>query len=789
METEPDKNQPLFDTVSSIRKTVDDMQIVENVRATDRALIDTLANGDRPFTDDEVEKFQIKYNINWGGLKKIVSDGIRQVNGALLFKPTLFTATSKSGAVEKRDEYSQKFTIKINERLIKGETGKAHTYVMLSRNASVVLHGSGALYFPNEYCLIPKFVPKENLLIPTDTAMGFEDLSYFDIRSEFTICQLNDMISGEKVDEHWNVDEVNKIIAGLKEFRGLNVNNYSWREHPEKWQELFKQNRAYLNSDAIAKVKLDYFFSKEKVKDENKWFLKIFQREAVGESDPDKFIYENENPIADNISQILQVQYGDTSVVAPLKYHSVRCLGHSNYSASNVLNRFTSGLFQHGEEQLRAYLRVTGGADKGRENVVQLQQYGILEDGVSFVPEAERHQVDAALIESIMAQCRQNQSENSASFVQDINDGTKKEMTLGEAQIRQQSGNINISSMLKMMYPLDGYYYEEVVRRHLTSSDKEAESFREECIKDGIPKELLTPSNWTIEPERVLGSGDQTLALQEAGALFQNRSSFDPKSQRIINRMFVSTVTRDPAKGLLLVPDAKDDSTSGAQAAEDVFGALIQGVPVTLRQGITQNDYIETMLKMMAAVIQRITQTDNMGTMNEVIGLANVGQDIEKHIQILEADSSQKQNVKLYGDAIGKLQNLTKAFGQRLAEKNKQGQGLDIKEFINVAFKDLNADTKNAVLQMMGLPPSQMPEIDPKVIKAEGALKINEVKFAQKQQHNAIAFELEQIRKLSEHQTNMTIESKKANQELIHNHAAKLQELYLASQTPEPKPE
>jgi hypothetical protein len=45
-----DTTTPEFDTVSSIRKTVDNMQIAENIRASDRALIDTLANGERPYT-------------------------------------------------------------------------------------------------------------------------------------------------------------------------------------------------------------------------------------------------------------------------------------------------------------------------------------------------------------------------------------------------------------------------------------------------------------------------------------------------------------------------------------------------------------------------------------------------------------------------------------------------------------------------------------------------------------------------------------------------------------------
>ena len=75
---------PEFDTVEAIRKTVENMQLLENVRARDRALIDVLANGERPYSPQEVEEFQVQFNINWGELSKVVRDAVSQVNSALL---------------------------------------------------------------------------------------------------------------------------------------------------------------------------------------------------------------------------------------------------------------------------------------------------------------------------------------------------------------------------------------------------------------------------------------------------------------------------------------------------------------------------------------------------------------------------------------------------------------------------------------------------------------------------------------------------------------------------------
>ena len=773
----PDTNQPEFDTVESIRKTVENMQLIENERARDRALVDVLANGERPYSPQEVEEFQVQFNINWGDLKKSVRDANAQINSALLFKPTLFTATSIGGAPEKRDVYSQKFTTRINKKLKKKKMGREFKFLMKSRNASLTLHGPGILWWPNSYDPLPKFTPLENFLVPTDTVLDFSNCTYFDIKVELTPFELYERTKGDDVvDENWNMEQVSLILEGLEEMGTLNTNNYNWVQHPEKMQEIFKQNRCYLNSDSVAKVKLDYFFSKE---NDGNWFLKIFMREGVGEADSDQFVYTSEHPFADDLDKIIHFQFGDNSIVPPLKYHSVRGIGTDNYGPAWATNMFRSDLFQHAKEQMRMYLRISDPSDKSRENMVNLQQYGILENGISFVPQAERHQINSDLVDNVIAQCRQNIAENSSQYVQDIDTGTEKEQTLGEAQIRQQTANQNVSTLLKMMYEQETPFYEETVRRWLApnpTDGSEIDKFQKECIADGIPKELMVPDNWDIEPDRVLGAGDQSLALQQSSTLYQARAGFDPKSQRIISRQFVSTLTQDPSKGMLLVPDEPDNSNDGVKAANDLFGTLMQGVEVDLRQGIEQSSYITTMLGNATKLIQKIQSTDNMGTEQQVSGLAEVLDDVKKHIQILSGDPTQKMFVKQAMDAVGQLENELKGFAQRIQQK-KQASQSNVKDIINVNFSDLNPDTQNAFLQSIGLPPSNMPASNPKIDANTQKLAMNQQKFQQQINQKQASFLIDQINKLTAHDADMTIQQRGHNQELAHTASMHLMDL------------
>ena len=147
----------------------------------------------------------------------------------------------------------------------------------------------------------------------------------------------------------------------------------------------------------------------------------------------------------------------------------------------------------------------------------------------------------------------------------------------------------------------------------------------------------------------------------------------------------------------------------------------------------------------MGMVVQRISGTDGMGSMTEVVGLATVGQAVAQSLQVLGQDPQQKQPAKMFGDALGKLMNEVKAFGQRLTEKQKAGS---LRESLSLSFKDLNPDTKNAALQMLGLPPSQMSpqQADPKAAKAAQQMQIKGQQHAQDMQQSQQSFAMEQAR-------------------------------------------
>lgn len=120
------------------------------------------------------------------------------------------------------------------------------------------------------------------------------------------------------------------------------------------------------------------------------------------------------------------------------------------------------------------------------------------------MPREERHQPNYQLVTTAMSEFRQLMSENSASYVQDIDTGSGKEMTLGEAQIRLQSVNKMVASMLMGAYEQEVFLYEEIINRFLskTSKDPEVLQFQKRCREDEIPDALMNSECWQVDITR-----------------------------------------------------------------------------------------------------------------------------------------------------------------------------------------------------------------------------------------------------------------------------------------------
>lgn len=663
-----------FSTPSKVVDTIRASDQVERIRANNRVKITNQANGFPPLTADQAKKMGIRINVNWSEMAVLFSHARRQYDQAFLGTKNYFKISVPLAPPEKSLEWGIQMTNFLN-RIMK----RSEYYACMKeyQHSALVAHGIAPTIWEDSEAWRRRFVAIEDFRVPTDTETSFENLSWCAVRRLYTEGELSKKVFGENADRGWAKKEIAKI---LKEYHNINFENtsYDWINSPEKMAELVKQNAGFYASDAVPTIPLWHFYymddsnpARPKIK-----LCVVPDLGVRGMSDQSRvFLYQSDKAVCRRWEQLINVQFGDLNNKPPNLYHSVRSLGFLLMEPCYWTNLFRCRLLQHGMENFNAWLRIADPDGRARAQKVELFDKGIVPEGVSIVPQTERHTVDGNLVGAILAQLKQLQSEAAQSYTQSADTGTQKEQTAFETRVKVASVNAMMTGLLGRAFRKEVYAYREIARRFClrNSSDPDVVEFQDECKRAGIPRLWINENLWEIEPEQPMGSGNPIMAQAQADQMMSIRPMLDPTAQQEVLHDYIEAITQDPRKADRLVPlEGQQDVTEGQQFAEFAFGTLMQGVPVRMKRGLSPIEQIETLLGLMAGVVTQMEQNGNMADAREIIGLQNVGQHIQQLIAQLAQDPQQKARVKQYSDALGKMANYVKAFQQRLQEQGQQ---------------------------------------------------------------------------------------------------------------------
>ena len=173
--------------------------------------------------------------------------------------------------------------------------------------------------------------------------------------------------------------------------------------------------------------------------------------------------------------------------------------------------------------------------------------------------------------------------------------------------------------------------------------------------------------------------------------------------------------------------------TDSVHDAQLTTARLMMGLPVEMRTGVNHIEEVETLLKDMAMVLQRVQQTGGVGSPQDVVGLQNMAGYIGQHLQIIAQDKGEKQRVKKYGDALGKLMNLVKAMAQRQQEAAQKQQGA----------------------QGGGMDPKDTAKIQATMMTAKAKAQLAKESHAQKTAQRAITFEQQTRQQAEQHRADL----------------------------------
>lgn len=660
------------------------MKQAELTRAPARALVDALFNGMPPWSDAEAEENHIHLNANFGEGSDLLLQGRQQLENAFLTTGNFFSVKLPDAPLSKREQYEGDIT-RLANRVFK----KSLPYLQTQRQklASIVLHGPGPQMWWDDEDPIPSFVAVPDLLIPTDTDITLSDCNYFAVRRRMKPGQLyrKTVAKGKNVDPGWKMDVVMGLLAEYKDFNQNAIQTDPYTQ-PEAWQEQYKQNLMYYEGDKAPNIWFWEFFWQEDDEASHSFQRGIVLdrdyvqgRGASFKKDADSWVYRSTRPFAEDISQILHVNFNDGNNVPPFMYHSCRGLGVRLYDAVQIKNRLMCQFLQKVFEDMMLLFKANDPSDKGKLDKIFLGMlYGVIPEGLEFVKRDERYQIDPNLVQGAMGELKQLMGEGAASYVEKVDTGDKKERTAFEVNTLINQATKMTSSMLNLSYLQETFAYDESCRRLCKPNTHNfiAKKFQNDCRELKIPEKWLDHSRWVVEAERVMGGGNSQQGMAQAQALLNVRPLLNPRGQDVVMNRYVFQVTQDPALTAEIAPmSGANKVTSSEHDTEVVFGVLMEGRPIRPMPGLNPLEVLGTIVPLMEATTKNIDQTGGVGTPKDVMGLMNSENYAGYYLNILAQDKSNAQVVKQFKDRLGRVMNSVKAYSQRQQQAAQKQNG------------------------------------------------------------------------------------------------------------------
>lgn len=718
-----------FDTASDVEQTVWDMRLSEQVRAEDRKTLLRLFDGFPPFDETTAEENNIQVNLNDLSGPNVLFDACRQWNNAHLRSANFFVARADSGTPHKRQEWSQTVTKEAN-RLLK--RSRAMSGQSRATGKNTLLFGIGPTNWPTRRGVVCKPVPVGSLLIPSETEIEDlnDNLSYLAIFREYNAEQLYDMTHGPHVDPGWNMPLVEAQWQYIKDELRKSPNSIAYQYMPERIEQLEKQDKGYLGTDAAPTVDVwDFYF--RQAENGKGWYRRIIVDWYVGDQmasyAKSKAMPESRNRIkgdtqflytsgkrryADSLEEILHCNFGDCSAYAPVKYHSLRGLGWMLWGVCDLQNRLHCKFNEAVFEQLMWFFQTAGNTDLIRLKKANFEHMGVIPQGIKFLTANERYTPNWPLIEGAFARNRQQLADASMSYTQGYDEGSSTSPETATAVMAKvNSAQALASGILESSYEQEKFKYREMLRRLMLkhSNDPMAREFRKQVLRADVPEEMLDVEKWEVEPERVLGGGNKTVQMATIGFLNQIRKNMPPMGQRLIDNISVSTATDQPDLAEEIAPLGEDHPISNStHDAQEATMRLLAGLPFSPPKDAIFEDYVVVWLHDLGLTIQRILQK-GIPTPEELNGMLNLGRHVGIFLGIMAkeaegatGDQDTKEKLRQYEDALNQLLNHIKALGQRMqqamkAQAGQAGAQGDGKDAAKVQAMLIQAQTKAAI--------------------------------------------------------------------------------------------
>lgn len=429
-----------FNSALKVLNVLNATDIIERERSDNRDKITKGINGFPSLSADKAKQMGLKININWLEETVLAKQACLQYHNAFQSRNNFFTIDVPSMPPEHRQDWSLLLTQFVNKPM---KASREYAGLVDNEFASVVAHGISPKIWLSQDKWLADFIAINDFRVATDTETSLRNLCWFAVRRRYTIGELVNRVFGKYADKGWDKKAIIKILTAYWD-KNWETLTYDWATFPEKLTQLVKQNIGFYMSDAVPVITLWHFYHLDDEKPLKKhWLMKVIPdrtTRGVEGADEQNFLFKSDEPVAEKLDHILHVQFGDLNGTPPYMFHAVRSLGFLLHESCFWMNLFRCRTFQHAWENFNLLWRSADGSPKARAQFLEFFHKGYVPNDVTILDQSQRHQINQELVEFVMGQAKQLMGEASASYTQDIDTGTKREQTLGEAQPRKGCG-------------------------------------------------------------------------------------------------------------------------------------------------------------------------------------------------------------------------------------------------------------------------------------------------------------------------------------------------------------
>lgn len=443
----------------------------------------------------------------------------------------------------------------------------------------------------------------------------------------------------------------------------------------------------------------------------------------------DEFLFEDDAR-TDDWRHLLGAVWYDTGTDGMI--HSIKGFGIKNFFFSSLINRMKCRMVDGAT--VASALNFQYGQENMPEESPPVENYGpvnVFPAGMQQLAVYPQLQPAGAVLDMLS----KNRDQNNALYseqqrqIEDTDTATQAKLLAG------MQGQLSVAQAAIFLSQVGSNIYTEQVRRLRMKDNKsdDAKKFVDRLRERGVPEEVIFNTPIRVKCAANAGMANpqmMTQKFQEGLAL----SQMPGVNSRWFLESFIAFKYGAQAVDKALLPVGQDSEPQQRRQAIMENADFGQGIPLPVAPEDAHFEHIQEHLKPLGAIVSQFNKTQTIPS--EAVAALAIGiEHTGEHMEYLAKDETKKQQMQAIMPAFRTIQSVARGILTRMQsqaqnpgqspiqggpdQQPQEGQSSTngnngrkpLSESLSINFKDLGPDTKNAVLQELGLPPSRMNSI------------------------------------------------------------------------------